>query len=276
MNNKLYKCIMKFIKITNLMAIDSKNYNYDDWQTHLKKYNKINLRDLLINYDWNDFFNYVKNDEFYQKIESELTTRVSNGEIIFPYPELLFYSLNFISPQEIKVIVIGQDPYIKMENNVPQATGASFSVPYGLSIPSSLSNIYSNMLKYKIIDKIPSHGNLFYLMSQGVFFINASLTVKEGEPNSHKNLWSQFTQELFSWLDDKLSKCVIVLWGKDALNQKWLFEKEDYEFVISSHPSGNSCHNKLGSYPAFNDINQFQEINNKLIKLGHLPLVPLF
>lgn len=259
------------------IIINTFNYPFVNWNQYLRDNGSIKLKDLLKNYDWIEFFESIEDTQYYKNIEKDLTELAANNKDFFPYPELLFYSLNILSPEDIKVVIIGQDPYHSVEE-IPIAMGASFSVPIGCKIPSSLMSIYSNMIKHNHIKELPSHGNLVWIISQGIFMINTYLTVLNGIPKSHRKIWSQFTRDLFEWLDEKINPSVIVLWGADALGMKMLFNNDPkkHRFVISSHPSGLGCNQNLGNYPSFNSVDHLGEINKNLKELKLNPIFPLF
>lgn len=146
---------------------------------------------------------------------------------IFPPPNLVFNAFKFLTPQECRVVIIGQDPY----HGIGQAMGLSFSVPEGEAIPPSLRNIFKEMiidLKFdgskKSYDECqnsdfkatPSSGDLTYLANQGVLLLNRALTVRESKANSHRNFWQDFTKEIFQNLLRKSQNIVVMLWGNDA------------------------------------------------------------
>lgn len=181
-------------------------------------------------------------------IVKTLQKETEDNITILPYPRLVFKAFE-LPVNEVQIVIIGQDPYFNIENNIPQAMGMSFSVPMGISIPSSLQNIYKNLVKYKHLKNIPSHGNLEKIASQGVLFLNAALTVRLGKINSHKKLWTDFTNNIIKALDSHTM--IFVLWGSEAIKKSDLISKGT--IIGSSHPSGQSCYNPCGKYPAFKD-----------------------
>ena len=256
-----------------------KNYPYKTWSEKYKIKTKtknengyiVDIQSLEINESWKSFFDSVKDKPYYKKIEEFLTMCLNKteGKIkIYPYPDLVFNVFNSVPLDNIKVVILGQDPYHqsveKDDKIIPQAMGLSFSVPVGVKTPSSLVNIYKNALKFNIIKKIPSHGNLTSWVNQGVFLLNTSLTVQHGYPNSHAKKWTPFTDDLIKYISDNTEKLVFVLWGKPALQKLNLIDDKKHKILISSHPSGLSCHKGLGDYDAFMDKNHFGEINEYL------------
>ena len=103
--------------------------------------------DGSINTSWYEFMKDILEESNISKIERGLSNTLKSGKNIFPYPEMLFSAFKYTSYKNLKVIIIGQDPYFKLEKGIPQAMGLSFSVPCGIEIPSSLANIYKNLKK---------------------------------------------------------------------------------------------------------------------------------
>jgi uracil-DNA glycosylase len=250
--------------------VDIHNYNYKSWNNKYKN-NKVNLRELYINDSWNNFFNRGDIIEILKDIEKffEYCLKKTNGRIrIFPYPDLLFSSFNYTPLNKLKVVILGQDPYHNYEihNNkiIPQAMGLSFSVPKGIKIPSSLNNIFKNMKNYNQMIFTPDHGDLSFLAYQGCLFLNTSLTVQLGYPNSHAKKWVSFTNKLIEYISKTKNNLVFVLWGNPSLNKLNLIDKNKHKVIVSSHPSGLSCNRNLKNYNSFNSTNHFELINNYL------------
>ncbi len=212
---------------------------------------------LLDNKTWNDFFLSQK------KELDKIATFLFYEEDILPFPDNIFIAFNLLNVEDIKVVILGQDPYINLQNNIPQATGLAFSVPDNFKIPPSLNNIFKNLLKFKHISTMPKHGNLMNWMKQGVFLLNSSLTVGNRKSNSHKKIWKNFTDNVIKYINDKNKKCVFVLWGAEALSKKKIITNR---VIISSHPSGLSAYQKLDKYPSFNEQDHFGLINTYLEK----------
>lgn len=186
------------------------------------------------------------------------------NEIIFPPRELVFNAFFKTPYEKVRVVIMGQDPY----HGEGQAHGLSFSVPKGTPLPPSLKNIYLELEKDLGIAK-PSHGCLIEWANQGVFLLNATLTVRKGQPNSHHGKgWELFTDSVVKALSLKKEPLVFILWGKSAQDK---FSKvsfhSDYHLVIKSpHPSPFSAHSGFfGSRP-------FSKANDFLISKGLLPI----
>jgi uracil-DNA glycosylase len=255
--------------------INVDTYNYTSWNDVNQEV--INFDYIPIYNKWKPFFEDLKERNLFQKIKNTIHDEIQAGYDIYPYPKLIFNAFNSCDIDKVKVVIIGQDPYPNADiiNNkkIPQAMGLSFSVPVGIKIPVSLDNIFKNQINNEIIDKKPKHGNLQFWTSQGCLLLNSSLTVREREPNSHTNVWKPITERIIKYLSNELENLVFVLWGSPALEKIKLIDCDKHHVIISSHPSGLSCNSPLKNFPAFINVNHFQEINNFLINDNKQPIV---
>lgn len=152
---------------------------------------------------------------------------------IYPKKIEVFNAFKLTPFENIKVVILGQDPY----HGPNQAHGLSFSVNYGVKIPPSLANIYKE-LKSDIGFSIPSHGNLTTWANQGVLLLNATLTVRSGEPASHqKQGWEVFTDAVIKRISDEKEHCVFLLWGNFAKSKTPLIDLEKHLVLTAAHPS---------------------------------------
>ena len=182
----------------------------------------------IINSSWRDIFlsidkNIRENVE--KKYIKLINTSINNN--IFPSYNNIFNFTNYCIFDDIKVIIISQDPYHNLYyNNIdktyyPQATGLAFSVNKECTkLPPSLINIYENLAKYNHQIFKPSHGNLEYWAYQGVLLLNTSLTVEKSKPNSHQLIWTSFVDTLIKIISSKHQGLIFVLWGAHALKKK--------------------------------------------------------
>ncbi len=225
-----------------------------------------NFRDV-INKNWLEVFDEIDKDIF-EITEDSYNEVIQSKKNIFPTFKNIFNFTNYCIPEEIKVVILGQDPYhgtyysSKNKTAYPQAMGLSFSVPNECTLPPSLENIYSNLVKYKHFIKKPFKGNLEFWAHQGVLMLNTSLTVEQAKPNSHQNIWFEFTNELIKILSTKFKNLIFVLWGANAFEKKRLIKNQDsHKFIISSHPSPLSAFKPFKNYGKFVDIDHFGLIN---------------
>lgn len=156
----------------------------------------------------------------------------------YPPKELLFSAFNYCSFEKLKVVVIGQDPYHGRE----EANGLAFSVNDGLRIPPSLRNIYKEISDDLDTIFLPTSGNLELLATQGILLLNASLTVEEDNPNSHKHLqWSLFTDAVIQKISEEKEQVVFLLWGNFAHRKGLKIDRSKHLVLESGHPSPMSA-----------------------------------
>lgn len=185
---------------------------------------------------------------------------------IYPPENLVFNAFHKTPYDRVKVVIIGQDPY----HGPGQAHGLSFSVPEGVKSPPSLKNIFKE-LHTDLGKQIPAHGCLTHWAEQGVMLLNATLTVRQGEPLSHHGKgWERFTDAVVRSLIDRPKPVIFVLWGKFAQG-KYQFLRDSinghhHAILVAAHPSPFSAHHGFfGSQP-------FSKINALLIKNGDLSI----
>uniref|UniRef100_A0A6C0LTB8 Uracil-DNA glycosylase-like domain-containing protein n=1 Tax=viral metagenome TaxID=1070528 RepID=A0A6C0LTB8_9ZZZZ len=268
----------------NYLFIDINNYHFKTWKECFLDKN-VKLRSLVTNHHWLDFFNSVKNRKYFEDLETKLSSYIENERLIFPYAEFVFNAFNLIPPNKIKVVILGQDPYINIEminkKQIPQAMGLSFSVPYGISKPPSLQNIFKNLFNYGHIKKIPDSGCLAGWILQGCFLINSAFTTFYKESNAHKNEWSSFSKELIKYLNDKCTNIVFVAWGLNAYSLCKDINTHKHNLIISSHPSRLSFNRTFTwtegrnkkEFPSFSATNHFGKINEYLESVDKLPII---
>ncbi|HRI01155.1 MAG TPA: uracil-DNA glycosylase [Saprospiraceae bacterium] len=185
----------------------------------------------------------ILKEEFEKSYFIELVRQIKNeilkGKIIYPPGKLIFNAFDKTPWNELKVVILGQDPY----HGDGEAMGLSFSVPKGVKIPPSLKNIYKEVMRTENILE-PQHGDLSYWAIQGVLLLNASLTVEKDLANSHKQMgWHQFTDAVIRTINDQKSNIVFMLWGNFAKSKMELIDQNKHLVLTSTHPSplaGNS------------------------------------
>lgn len=254
------------------------DYKYESWGERFST-SKVDLGLIEIDGSWEELLAEEREKEYFERLNRYLSKclRVTSNKIkIYPYPNLVFNSLNLTPFEKIKVVILGQDPYhnneLVKDKIVPQAMGLSFSIPVGIPLPSSLSNIFKNLIKFDHIKEKPDHGNLESWADQGCLMLNTSLTVQHGYPNSHSKFWKQFTCTIISKVSRELDNVVFLLWGSPALEKLKLIDTSKHKTIISSHPSGLSCNKPLRSYKPFLEEDHFGKTNKFLIKNGYKPI----
>lgn len=256
------------------MDLSVDTYQVANWVTKWPDY-QVDLTQLVVDESWNRILKSETTLEELQHINAFLTKILvkSQGRIdIFPYPDLVFNAFNLISLPKVKVVILGQDPYPRVELGIPQAMGLSFSVPWGLGVPSSLANIYANLVKFGHMKAKPTHGNLTLWAQQGCLMMNTALTVKENAANSHKDEWTRLTDHVIKRISALKKNVVFLLWGGPASSKLSLIDQSKHMVVISSHPSGYSNTSKLGSYSSFSDTDHFGKTNEFLQKHERKPV----
>jgi len=176
-------------------------------------------------------------DEFAKPYFNEISVFIRNeilaGKTIYPPGKLIFNAFDTTPFSAVKVVIIGQDPY----HQPGQAMGLSFSVPDGIRVPASLRNIYKE-LNTDIGMKIPDHGNLTPWAQQGVFMLNAMLTVEHGNAGSHRKIgWQSFTDAVIKALSDERDGIIFMLWGNFAKSKKVLINEMKHHVLEAVHPS---------------------------------------
>lgn len=193
-----------------------------------------------------------KRDYFFSLVQF-LKNEKAQKKIIYPQGKDIFNAFNLCPFQKIKVVILGQDPY----HGHGQAHGLSFSVPQGISIPPSLKNIYKE-LHSDVPFTIPHHGNLSSWAQQGVFLLNASLTVEAQKPMSHAQIgWEKFTDAVISILNNNKENLVFLLWGKFAQQKIEFIDTEKHLVLKAAHPSPFSAYNGFFGCKHFSQCNQF-------------------
>lgn len=261
---------------TNIYMVEQlsvSNYSYKNWKDRFPD-GKVKMEEVPIRGTWKKIFKDIRKaePEKWDELNDILSDCMKFGTQVFPYPDLVFDAFNKTPFEKIKVIVVGQDCYYNEQTvggkTCPEAMGLSFSVPKEIPIPSSLKNIYANALKNNQFMSPPTHGNLDFWAYQGCLMMNSALTVEKKTPNSHAHLWLWFTDKILEKLSKDREKLVFVFWGSSALERSKQVDSKKHDFVVSSHPSGLSCHTPLkkGLYPAFNNFDHFGKINEFLEK----------
>ncbi len=197
--------------------------------------------------------------EYMQQLKAFLLQEKQNGYTIFPKNEEVFNAFNHTPFDQVKIVIIGQDPY----HGTRQAHGLSFSVKKGVPIPPSLQNIYKELQTDIPGFVYPSHGELTYWADQGVLLLNATLTVRANQAGSHQlKGWEQFTDQAISCLSTKREGLVFMLWGRYAQQKESLIDTNKHNVLKAAHPSPFSAYN------GFFGCKHFSQANDILAKEG--------
>ena len=206
---------------------------------------------------WEEIFkNYPKIDELNKLIETINKKRLTTT--IYPPKEQVFRVFD-LALEDIKVVILGQDPY----HNPNQACGLSFSVNDGVTLPKSLINIYKE-LHDDLGIKPAKTGNLESWFKQGVFLLNAVLTVEKNSPASHSKMgWENFTDYIIENISEKNENVVFVLWGSYARSKNKLIDSSKHKIIKSAHPSPLSAYRGFFGSKVFSQINDYLDACSK-------------
>lgn len=208
---------------------------------------------------WKRILQDESNKEYFKKLEFFLNEEYSKN-VIYPKREDIFNALTYVPLEKIKVVIIGQDPY----HGEYQAHGLAFSVQEGTKIPPSLLNIYKELSTDLDLPK-PEQGYLVPWAKQGVLLLNAVLTVRADEANSHKNKgWEIFTDKLIFELNLSNTPKVFMLWGKYAQQKESLITNEKHLILKAAHPSPLSARRGFFGCKHFSIANNFLHKKNLL------------
>lgn len=211
--------------------------------------------------DWNPLLR----DEFDKPYWHELQQFVSSEretQVVYPPPDSVFAALHRTPLAELKVVILGQDPY----HGPRQANGLCFSVTKGVDVPPSLRNIFTELESDLGIPR-PSHGCLDSWADHGVLLLNTTLTVRSGQAASHQGKgWEEFTDKVIQTVNDHAQPSVFILWGASAAKKQALIDPSRHTVIRSAHPSPLSAHRGFfGSRP-------FSRANEALQKAGRQPV----
>ena len=217
--------------------------------------------DVKINNEWKEVLSSEFNKEYFANLANFLHTEKSQGKTIYPPGKEIFSAFDLTPFSKVKVVILGQDPY----HGPNQAHGLSFSVPQGVTAPPSLKNIYKE-IESDLNIKLNKNGNLEEWAKQGVFLLNAVLTVRASEPTSHSKIgWSSFTDKVIQTISESKEGIVFMLWGNFAKSKSSLIDKSKHLVLEGAHPSPLAR-------GAFFGCKHFSKCNEYLSSLGKGPI----
>ena len=235
----------------------------DDSNTKTAAEKKAILDKVKLPEDWKRALEEELTSENMDELREFLKQAYQSGDSIYPPAPLMFNALNLTPLSNVKVVILGQDPY----HGAGQAMGLSFSVPKTIPKPPSLNNVLKEMASD--IGTTPSkHGDLTYWAQQGVLLLNSSLTVREGEPNSHQNAgWEQFTDKVIDAVNEQTEHTVFILWGSKAQKKGKYIDTDKHLILTAVHPSPLAA-NRGG----FFGTKPFSKTNDYLKQHGQTPI----
>jgi uracil-DNA glycosylase len=219
--------------------------------------------EVKIENSWKEVLKNEFTKSYFQGIVTFLKTERMAGKTIFPPGSMIFNAFNHTPFDKVKVVLLGQDPY----HGAGQAHGLCFSVQDGVSPPPSLINIYKEIQNDIGVGMNAKSGNLTRWADQGVFLLNASLTVRANEPMSHAKIgWAEFTDAVIKKISDEKKGVVFLLWGKFAQEKQVLIDETKHHVLKAAHPSPFSADK------GFFGCKHFSKTNDFLVKEGLSPI----
>ncbi len=207
---------------------------------------------------WDDILKLEKSKDYYKELETFLEKEYSTKKI-FPPKELIFNAFEKTSLDNLKVVILGQDPY----HGEGQAQGFSFSTPSNIKNPPSMQNILKEIKDDISVDSICLDGDLTSWAQQGVLLLNTILTVEEAKPKSHeKKGWENFTDNIIKYISSSCEDIVFILWGAPAIKKSKLIDETKHHILTAPHPS------PLSSYRGFFGCKHFSKTNEILKQKG--------
>ena len=211
---------------------------------------------MVVNEEWDKILSDEYNKEYFKKLVMFVKDEYKH-KIIYPKASDMFNSLKLAAYDDIKVVILGQDPY----HGEGEAHGLSFSVKEGIKLPPSLVNIFKELNSDLGIAR--TSGTLDDWASQGILLLNTVLTVEKDKPNSHKGKgWEIFTDAIIKKLNEKQTPIVFILWGNNAKAKKELITNPKHLVLESAHPSPFSCRYGFEGSKPFSKTNDFLVKNN--------------
>jgi uracil-DNA glycosylase len=207
------------------------------------------------NATWQTLLGDEKQKPYFIELMAFVEQERAEGQLVYPPREDVFNAFKLCQAQDVKIVILGQDPY----HGPNQAHGLSFSVKKGNPIPPSLRNIYKELAQDIDGFNTPSHGDLTHWAKQGVLLLNTVFTVRDGQAHSHKNKgWESFTDTVIAKLSEARSDLVFLLWGAPAQKKVNLIDTSKHYILTAAHPS------PLSAYRGFLGCKHFSEANRLL------------
>lgn len=207
---------------------------------------------------WEDIIDLEKQKDYYKSLEKEINKRYETTTV-FPEKQNIFKAFYLTKLDNLKVVILGQDPY----HGFGQAQGLAFSTPANIKNPPSMQNILKEIQSDLGKKSICEDGDLTPWAKQGVLLLNTILTVEEAKPKSHHNLgWEVFTDNIIKYISDNCEDTIFILWGSPAISKTKLIDRKKHHILTAPHPS------PLSSYRGFFGCKHFSQTNNILKSLN--------
>ena len=207
---------------------------------------------------WEDIIDLEKQKDYYKSLEKEINKRYETTTV-FPEKQNIFKAFSLTKLDNLKVVILGQDPY----HGFGQAQGLAFSTPANIKNPPSMQNILKEIQSDLGKKSFCEDGDLTSWAKQGVLLLNTILTVEEGNPKSHHSLgWEVFTDNIIKYISDNCEDTIFILWGSPAISKTKLIDRKKHHILTAPHPS------PLSSYRGFFGCKHFSQTNDILKSLN--------
>ena len=211
----------------------------------------------MIGNKWDEVLKSEFNEDYFIKLIDFIKGEYKE-KVLYPYYPNIFNALKYTDYDDVKVVIIGQDPY----HGLGEAHGLSFSVLEGVKKPPSLKNIFKELKDDLGIDE-PEYGNLKKWTSEGIMLLNTVLTVEKDKPASYQNVgWEKFTDAVIKKINEKETPVVFILWGNFAKGKQALITNPKHYVITSAHPSPFSANKGFFGTKPFSKTNEFLIQNN--------------
>ena len=222
----------------------------------------------MIKPQWQQLINQEADQDYFKSLVASVSEQRSSGLNIFPQEADVFNAFSYVDLPEVKVVVLGQDPY----HGEGQAHGLAFSVQKGVKVPPSLVNIYKELSTDIDGFQTPNHGFLTHWAQQGVLLLNTVLTVQQANAHSHAKLgWETFTDKVISEINLKNPGCVFILWGAHAQKKGKKIAKDKHCVLLGPHPSPLSAYRGFFGCQHFSKANTWLAEKNRSVIDWHIP-----
>lgn len=217
---------------------------------------------------WTEVLGEEKQQPYFQETMAYVKAEREQGKVIYPPAEDVFNAFRFTEFSNVKVVMLGQDPY----HGPNQAHGLCFSVLPNVKVPPSLKNMYKELATDIPGFEVPAHGYLASWAEQGVLMLNSVLTVEQAQANSHKHLgWERFTDKVIDAVNQQQQGVVFMLWGSHAQRKGQFIDTQKHYVLKAPHPSPLSAHRGFFGCKHFSQANQYLQHIGKQPINWHLP-----
>ncbi len=204
--------------------------------------------------NWKDIIEQERQKDYFIKLQNEIDSRYENS-VVYPPKELIYSAFTHTKYDDLKVVILGQDPY----HDANQAQGLAFSTPSNIPNPPSMRNILKEIKDDLGVESIVNDGNLTPWSDQGVMLLNTILTVEAHKPKSHHNMgWEIFTDEIIKHINENFENIIFLLWGASAISKSKIIDNSKHHLLTATHPS------PLSSYRGFFGCKHFSKTNEIL------------